>query len=182
MSPAAPMDDGISAILPDGSLGKFATPQPTTAAASAATAGDVDALKALPAEALGQRDDAANTPLIWACHAGQTDAVQFLIGAGVDVNVKGFLGNTALSRAARHGHVEIVKALLGSPSMTTVNALNDKKQTPLHFAAFRVHPEVVAVMLESGLCDTAIRDRKGRTPAEDTSDAAIREMILAARA
>jgi ankyrin repeat protein len=51
-------------------------------------------------------------------------------------------------------------------------------QYPLHFAAFKKHPQVVRVMLESGKCSTTVVDRKGRTPAEDTSLEEIRQMIL----
>lgn len=64
--------------------------------------------------------------------------------------------------------------------MSSQNVCNDKMQYPLHFAAFKKHPETVRAMLDGGV-DTTVLDRKGRTPAEDTSDPAIRAMILEAR-
>merc|ERR1712110_1304710 len=93
---------------------------------------------------------------------------------------RGYLGNTATARAARGGHLSCVKLLLGNERENGVdpNICNEKKQYPLHFAAFKNHPEVVRVLLDSGLCDTLVQDRKGRTPAEDTSVGAIRDMIL----
>jgi ankyrin repeat protein len=61
------------------------------------------------------------------------------------------------------------------------NIANEKMQYPLHFAAFKKHQDVVKVLLQSKKCDTMVIDRKGRTPAEDTSDEAIRSLILEAR-
>jgi hypothetical protein len=97
------------------------------------------------------------------------------------VNTRGYIGNTALARAARGGHVDCVVALLAKSSQINPNIPNDKMQYPLHFAAFKRHPAVVQALLASPLTDTKVTDRKGRTPAEDTSDDTIRNMILAAR-
>lgn len=57
---------------------------------------------------------------------------------------------------------------------------NDKMQYPLHFAAFKKQANAVKVLLEFG-ANTMVLDRKGRTPAEDTSDEEIRNVILNAR-
>jgi len=72
--------------------------------------------------------------------------------------------------------VECVRLLLGAPGIDP-NIGNDKKQYPLHFAAFKKKRECVAAMLESGKCDLQVKDRKGRTPDQDTSDAQISQMI-----
>ena len=50
-----------------------------------------------------------------------------------------------------------------------------------HFAAFKRKPAAVAVLLAHPTCDPFVLDRKGRTPAEDTSDEAIRAAIVAAQ-
>jgi len=99
-----------------------------------------------------------------------------------DVNARGFLGNTALSRACCKGHTEIVQLLLENEDITCVNECNDKQQYPLHFAAFKKKRACVEAMLASEKVITTMLDRKGRTPAEDTSDAEIRDMILKRRA
>ena len=56
------------------------------------------------------------------------------------------------------------------------NIGNDKCQYPLHFAAFQRHPSTVRLLLDHG-ANPFVLDRKGRTPAEDTSDPTIRAMI-----
>lgn len=129
-----------------------------------------------------------NTPLIWAADAGNLEAVHFLLSTISDINnkidksqtidVKGYLGATALSRACRRGYLEIVQELLQNGC--GINIPNDKMQYPLHFAAFQRHKDVVELLLKyKG--NTYVLDRKGRTPVEDTSDKEISELILKAR-
>jgi len=60
------------------------------------------------------------------------------------------------------------------------NIGNDKKQYPLHFAAFKKNIDCVHAMIDSNKCDYCVKDRKGRIPAEDTSDFAIRDLLLQA--
>ena len=61
------------------------------------------------------------------------------------------------------------------------NLCNDKLQSPLHFAAFKKQPEAAALLLAHPACDPFVLDRKGRTPAEDTSDSTIRAAVVAAQ-
>lgn len=63
----------------------------------------------------------------------------------------------------------------------SIDAHNDKRQTPLHFAAFKRHPACVRVLLAAG-ASPRVRDRKGRTPDEDTDVEAIRVGIRKVRA
>ena len=167
------------AINADGTLKKFPTPVAEGPVCVAASRGDMDALRAAGEGELGQSDASGNSPLVWAADAGHAEATAFLVGSGVDVNHRGFIGNTALARAARGGHVGCVEALLASPA-TDPNICNDKMQYPLHFAAFKKKRECVKVLLESGRCDLTVKDRKGRTPDQDTSDDGIRDMIVEA--
>lgn len=151
----------------------------------AAYNGNTSLLSSLPATNLLIVDETENTPLIWSADQGHTDTLQIILDAVTkidpsSVNARGFLGNTALSRAARGGHVECVIALLKIPEINP-NIPNDKMQYPLHFAAFKRKPEVVKILLEHKACDSTVIDRKGRTPAEDTSDIDIRNMILESR-
>lgn len=181
----------MSGINPDGTLIKFETPNPNTPLAIAATSGDINALISAtntdPTSLLNP-DEYGNTPLIWSADRGQSEALEFILQHIVPttkesetfsygVNAQGYLGNTALGRAARGGHLECVKILLGREDIDP-NIGNEKKQYPLHFGAFKKRTEIVKVMLESGKCDTLVKDRKDRTPAEDTKVEEIRDMIL----
>jgi len=161
-------------------LRKHEEPKPQTDACRAATQGDFAALEAMSKEELEMADATGNTPLIWAADAGQTKVVEFLMASGVGLNTRGYLGNTAVSRACRRGHDTVLKALLTAEGRVDLDEPNDKMQSPLHFAAFKLNPEAVKLMLSAGASTTSL-DRKGRTPAEDTSDESIREMILQAR-
>ena len=158
---------------------KFEAPVPATAAAVAAVNDDADALLALDSGKLHAADASGNTPLVWAANVGAAKSVQALLSRGVDVNARGFLGATAVSRASRYGHTRVLSLLL-SVADVDCDVPNDKLQYPLHFAAFKKQPEAVAQLLEHG-ANTLVLDRKGRTPAEDTSDELIRAAILAVR-
>ena len=175
-----------SAVNADGTLKKFATPVPSTPACIAACNGETSVLSSLSLKELLETDTSGNTPLIWSADRGQLSALELILSAvereePSAVNAQGYIGNTAIARAARGGHVECVVALLSKSSQINPNIHNDKRQYPLHFAAFKRHPAVVKALLASHLCDSLVTDRKGRTPAEDTSDEAIRNMILESR-
>ena len=113
-------------------LHKFSTPVPDTPASTAAVDGNIDALQSLSIEELNTPDTTANTPLIWAASAGHIEAVVLLLNKNVDVNVRGYIGATACSRASRGGHTGVLKVLLEASA--DVNIPNDKMQYPLHFA------------------------------------------------
>lgn len=168
-------------------------PAPSTAVARAAAAGDAAALqKALEtasAEEISGVAGAGNPPIVWAAESGDERCARLLLekgGAGsatgsaaVDVNARGYLDATAVSRAARLGHVSVLDCLLQAGANPDIP--NVKSQYPLHFAAFNLNPAAVDVLLKHG-ASTLVLDRKGRTPAEDTSSEQIRDAILAARA
>lgn len=165
---------------------KFKKPEPSTPATIAASSGDLDTLSKLSKEELRTPDETGNTPLIWATNDNNLDTVKFLLDPQKscykpeDINTRGYLGATALCRASRSGHVDILKYLI-DVGKADMNLANDKMQYPLHFAAFKKQKEAVQVLLDRGV-NTLVLDRKGRTPAEDTSDMDIRDMILKARA
>jgi hypothetical protein len=168
-----------------GSLGtnvplmKYDTPIPTSDACVAAAEGNVEKLASLSAEELNAGDASGNTPLIWAADAGHLTAVELIVGVpGVDMDVRGYVGNTAVSRASRNGHAEVLRVL--ATKGADLDICNDKLQYPLHFAAFKKQKRALDVLLECG-ASMFVLDRKGRTPAEDTSDEDIRETILAKR-
>lgn len=156
-------------------LQKYPAPVPTHPACIAAAKGDASV-------ALNGNLDARDvqTPLLWAVDAGHLPAVRALVQGGADINSRGYLGATAVSRAARNGDVDILAELLAAPSCSCIDEPNDKMQTPLHFAAFKLHRPAIQLLLTAG-ASTTVLDRKGRTAAEDTSSPEIRNAILHAR-
>lgn len=170
----------MSGINPDGTLKKYATPQPTKLSCIAAATGDIDTLKSLPVSDLFNVDEHGNNSIIWAADRGQNDCLVYIlsqINENKDViNRRGYLGNTALGRAARGGHVSCVLTLLKQDEINP-NVPNEKLQYPLHFAAFKKYLDVVHCMLSSGKCDVTVRDRKGRMPEDDTNVQDIRNAI-----
>lgn len=70
------------------------------------------------------------------------------VEAGVPVDLTDAKGNTLLMLAAYHGHADLVDALaaLGAD----VDALNDRRQSPLAGAVFKAEDEVARVLLRRG--------------------------------
>jgi phosphoglycolate phosphatase-like HAD superfamily hydrolase len=177
-------------------LTKYGAPTPASAASAAAAAGHSSLLQGFSAAELAQPDPSSensseswsgkgNTPLIWAADAGRQGVVEGILGtllaagpaaaAATAVNARGYLGATAVSRAARRGHSDVLRLLCAVPGID-LDTPNIKMQTPLHFAAFKRHEDAVRVLLEAGANPRAL-DRKGRTPDQDTDVAAIRDLI-----
>ena len=125
-------------------------------------------------------DESSNTPLIWGADARYEEVVSMLLGKvpASNLNVRGYLGATAICRASRRGKTVILRMLLAKENADP-NIPNEKLQHPLHFAAFKKQPNAVNLLLSHG-ANPLVLDRKGRTPAEDTSDESIRDAILAA--
>jgi len=172
---------------------KYDLPQPTNAATRAAFAGDLDAFVTVTTKAAALRhaaDGTGNTPLIWAADAGHAHIVDHLLlllssssndddtgNSSRMIDARGYLGATAVCRAARRGHTDILERLIAAGA--NLDVPNEKLQYPLHFAAFKENRAAVELLLKSGV-NTKVLDRKGRIPAEDTKNEAIRERILAA--
>jgi hypothetical protein len=132
-----------------------------------------------------------NTPLIWAANAGHVEVVNYIVNkvsvvqddegppdndnrGNEYLNVRGYLGATAVSRAACRGHAECVRIL--AQAGANLDICNDKMQYPLHFAAFKEKVECVQVLLEYQ-ANPLVLDRKGRTPSLDTKNEEIRGIL-----
>ncbi len=92
---------------------------------------ELDASGCLTAGGFEEEDDehGRNSPLIWAAEKGQEAAVAFLLTLPTtNVNHRGYLGSTALSRACRRGHNGVVEMLLVHPE-TDPNIPNIKVRT-----------------------------------------------------
>lgn len=152
-------------------------PTPQSELCVAAAAGNVDAIRSLLENACDDEPDeeTGNTALIWACETGNAEIANILLESKKNdeqfssyVNHRGFLGATALNRAARRGHTNCLQQVLLNCSSVDMDLPNLKLQYPLHFAAFKKNPEALSFLLEQG-ANPWVLDRKGRTPLEDTS-------------
>lgn len=83
-------------------------------------------------------------PSYYAMHDNQALAIKIAQLPGIDVNVKGIDGRTALHWAAQKGFVELAEALLAKGATTTIK--DNEGQTPLDIAQSN-HQEVIASLL-----------------------------------
>jgi HAD superfamily hydrolase (TIGR01549 family) len=189
-------------------------PQSTAELCKAVVKGDVSLVESLldqcTLEDILQTDDepSKNTALIWAAETGNAEIVSMVLDSLESklrlqdqqdeknsdhfsllqsyLNHRGYLGATAINRAARRGHTNILELLIkkyqhyhqkfsvddDTIKTSTLSHLldhpNDKLQYPLHFAAFKQNPKALQCLLSYG-ANPWVLDRKGRTPVEDTS-------------
>ncbi|MEO6034598.1 MAG: ankyrin repeat domain-containing protein, partial [Verrucomicrobiota bacterium] len=128
---------------------------------SAAAAGDVDRLKEYLAKdptLISARNGPNRTPLCIAAMRGQTNAVEFLITHGADVNDKGFFELTPLGDMAMYGMTNdqrcagIATILLAHGA--EVNPMDGYGATPLLHAVEMRKSQLARVLLEHGATQT----------------------------
>ncbi|KAM0865062.1 hypothetical protein ACQ4PT_043526 [Festuca glaucescens] len=85
------------------------------------------------------------TPMSYAAHDGNAQAMRYLIDRGGDPAMPDERGSTPLHNAALQGHYEAVRLLLSKG--VPVDPV-DHRGAPLHLAASNDHVEVVKVLLE----------------------------------
>lgn len=118
--------------------------------------------------------------LIIGAERGQLEMVKILLTANVDVN--GLTRWTALSAAAYHGHVGVVKTLLVAKA--DVDLEDHFSRTPLHRAAAEGHIEVVKTLL-TAKANVNLEDYQNRTALHEAATRGHIEVVktlLAAKA
>lgn len=105
---------------------------------------------------------AVNTPLTFAAELGDVTSVEYLLKAGVDIDMKedGF-EKTALMQAAEDGHLQVVELLLEAGA--DPNLQNRYGNTVLMRALDRNHPDIAMVLLQNG-AEVNTQDKLGMTP------------------
>lgn len=103
--------------------------------------------------ALGKAVTKSSAVLALATKSNFEVIVKLLVDAGVDINWQDETGETALHVAARFGHAECAKILLGGSAAQKANlelVENSFAWTPLHVAAVDGHLPVVELLLAAG--------------------------------
>lgn len=107
------------------------------------------------------------TPLSLACALGSREIINALLDAGAAIDFQRMddeskpIHNTALTSAARHGHLDICKLLIEHGANT--NPQNPNNFTPLHAAAWNGNAEIIKILIAHG-AQIDVHDATGITP------------------
>jgi len=156
------LNDMAEALLKLGADANAANSKGFTAAVYAAIHGNSAIMK--PLQEAGAKLDKryrGYTPIEWAALKGKVDVVSNLIERGVDLNIQGYDGYTALTFAALNGYpVQLVVNLLNNgadPDLKT-----NYGDTPLILASIRGHTEIVDNLIKGG-ADLNAQNNDGQT-------------------
>ncbi|KAF4231145.1 hypothetical protein CNMCM8980_005369 [Aspergillus fumigatiaffinis] len=106
-------------------------------------------------------------PLLAAIIAGHTDVAMRLLACGerLDINAQTYQKESALSLAARSGHLQVVGAIL-QDRRADRNSVDEQGRTALWWAAHEGQSTVVRRLLEDADVQIDIEDRQGRDALE----------------
>jgi ankyrin repeat protein len=118
---------------------------------------------------LHTRDNSGNIPLHFAASKGHLEVTRILLELKADVDSLNSEGLTPLQRASegqRKGYLDIMRLLLDHGAR--VNVHDNRRNTPLHFAASEGHLEVARMLLERK-ADVNALDDEGSNPLHQAS-------------
>jgi uncharacterized protein len=118
------------------------------------------------------------TPLLVAVFEGQQAAVEVLLKAGADANVRSSEGDTPLRACAAVGDLGIASLLLGAGAARTINEWGGQAgYTALGLAASRLDIPMMRLLLDAGADleapDEDDRPARDRLPSRGASDSQI---------
>ena len=115
----------------------------------AAEAGDLVKVQAQVGKFdINAKGEENETALIKAARGGNTEVVKLLLTLNANVNITGEYGGTALNCACSQGHIEVVLALLRSPTINVNYALNGR-HTALQSALIWGHTEIALALIST---------------------------------
>ncbi len=94
---------------------------------------------------LDSRNEAGQTPLLYAVYGGFRQITELLISKGAAVQYQDSRGRSPLHYAAREGHPEIVEVLLKKGAISTLK--DSQNRTPLEYAVLNNRTGVVETMM-----------------------------------
>lgn len=133
-----------------------------------------------------RKDQDGRTPLHWAVSLGDTELVSEMLKAakslkGFDIDMEDDSGWTLAHIASSTGNLAVLELL--SPFDPDWNAQTSAGQAPIHFAASKVHPEIVRYLLSHG-ASARSKDSLNRTALHRAASAGsvpIIKMLVAAK-
>ena len=101
---------------------------------------------------IDQQNNVGETALMVACITGEKEAVNILLKAGANPSITDQEGRTALIYAIQNKQPEtaIIARLLRTDLKSTINQSDEKKVTPLLYAAKHGNDEIVTMLLQAG--------------------------------
>ncbi|EKV57225.1 ankyrin repeat-containing protein [Brachyspira hampsonii 30446] len=103
------------------------------------------------------------TPLILASYIGDTNIVSALLENNADIKARDNVdGSMAIHMASANGNNDVIMMLLAKDS-STINDVDNRGNTPLHWAAMKDKPETIKLLMDNG-ADIEAKDADGWTP------------------
>ena len=106
------------------------------------------------------RSEWSLTPLHWAAHFGNAEAIEALIAAGANLEARDESGYTPLHLAASTEHTEAIEVLIAAGANLEARS---KWGTPLREAAYFGKAETIGALATAG-ANLEARDESGYTP------------------
>lgn len=126
---------------------------------------------------VNKRDEAGNTPLIYACLKSSRDLVKLLIDNGADVNLGNQKSRMPLHFAAEGGNYQIISMLTDNGA--DVNCTDNNGVTPLMLLAQRGKTDAALKLIQHPDIDISLKDNSNRMAIDYATAGGLRELVTA---
>lgn len=126
---------------------------------------------------VNKRDEAGNTPLIYACLKSARDLVKLLLDNGADVNLGNQRSRMPLHFAAESGNYQIISML--AEAGADVNCADNNGVTPLMVLAQKGRVDAALKLIKHPDIDISIKDNSSRTALDYATAGGLRELVQA---
>lgn len=101
------------------------------------------------------KDSDNNSLLIIGSANGVEKLVKILLEQDIDINNKNNWGDSAISKAAKNGHYNVLRLLLNQPTID-INSIDKSGSNSLHWAAANNHLQIIGLLLENNINNNII--------------------------